>query len=175
MDSVRSVFHYTISVEGTGPEGRLQPRDTSHGLSSNIKALGTVYHERCPMRFSSYVYRQRSREMLPHFSRTLLYTISVEGTGPEGRLQPRDILDRLLSGIEALGTVYHKDTIRDRRLIGPKASPWGKCLSCRQVARKVTDEVVKHPAISPADTPSPIVMGKYKSKCSKTKTIVRIC
>ena len=80
------------------------PRDTSHGLSSNIEALGSVYHkrrgriggaakreevvptdsqflqaqghitsfvlkhkgpgpefhERCPMQFSSYVYRQRS-------------------------------------------------------------------------------------------------------------------
>ncbi len=31
------------------------------------------------MRFSSYVYRQRSREMLPHFSPDLHYTISVEG------------------------------------------------------------------------------------------------
>ena len=50
-----------------------RPRDFSHGMSSNIKALGTVYHERCPMRFSSYVYRQRSREMLPQFSQSLLY------------------------------------------------------------------------------------------------------
>ena len=54
----------------------------------------------------------------------------VEGTGPEGRLQPRDILDRLLSGIEALGTVYHKHTV-------------GKHLSTGQVARKMPDEVEK--------------------------------
>ena len=38
------------------------------------------------MRFSAYVYRQRSREMLTHFSR-LYYTTDVEGTGPQGRLQ----------------------------------------------------------------------------------------
>ena len=33
----------------------------------------SLYHRRCPMRFSSYVYRQCSREMLPYFSRSLLY------------------------------------------------------------------------------------------------------
>ena len=50
-----------------------------------------LYHERCPMRFLVYVFRQRSREMLPHFSR-LYYTTDVEGTGPEGRLQAQGLL-----------------------------------------------------------------------------------
>ena len=48
-------------------------RDFPGSLPSHIEALDTLYHERCPMRFSSYVYRQRSREMLSHFSRPLLY------------------------------------------------------------------------------------------------------
>ena len=51
------LIHYTISVEGelaVPRSGRRplrptanfsRPRDTSHGLSSNIKALGTLYHK----------------------------------------------------------------------------------------------------------------------------------
>ncbi len=62
-------LYYTISVEGelaVPRSGRRsfrptanfsKPRDTSHGLSSNIKPLGTVYHKRCPMPVLIYVYR----------------------------------------------------------------------------------------------------------------------
>ena len=58
-------------------------RDFPGSLPSHIEALDTVYHERCPMRFSSYVYRQRSREMLSHFSRPSLYH-KREGNRPGG-------------------------------------------------------------------------------------------
>ena len=59
------------------------------------------------------------------------YAISVEGTGPEGRLQPRDILDRLLSGIEALDTLYHKDTIKRSQIDWPKGFLLGEVLVLR--------------------------------------------
>ena len=36
-------------------------------------SMVVLNHERCPIRFSSYVYRQRSREMLPHFSQPSLH------------------------------------------------------------------------------------------------------
>ena len=39
------LIHYTISVEGTGLEGRLQVQGHAYRLSSNIEALGTVYHK----------------------------------------------------------------------------------------------------------------------------------
>ena len=68
----------------------------------------SLYHERCPMRFSSYVYRQRSREILTHFSRPSLYHKRHREPARRDGSRPRDTLHRLSSNIEALGTLYHK-------------------------------------------------------------------
>ena len=56
----------------------------------NFSALDVLYHVRCPMRFSSYVYRQRSRENAAAFLPTVISGGRIGGAAKREEVVPTD-------------------------------------------------------------------------------------